>query len=87
MGYVGSLLGPFNSELLEWANTKLSASQQADNFGENWQSGVRLAALIEAVAPGFVPTDFDSGDPQQGKYKLENSPLLITDGMLSIANS
>lgn len=70
VGYVGSLLGPFNSELLEWANTKLSASQQADNFGENWQSGVRLAALIEAVAPGFVPADFDSGDPQQGQELL-----------------
>ena len=66
VAYLSMLLEPFNQELLQWVNTKLPATQLTKNFGDNWQDGKRLASLIEATAPGFLPKGFDPSNTQQG---------------------
>ncbi|KAI6653350.1 Filamin-A-like [Oopsacas minuta] len=70
ISYVSTLLEPFNIELLQWVNFTLEARLRSKNFGENWQDGSRLAALVEATVPGFLPKDFNYQDSHQGQEVL-----------------
>ncbi|XP_072181164.1 filamin-A-like [Diadema setosum] len=55
--------------LLNWVKSKIPISKPLQNFNKDWNDGLALGALVDAVAPGLCP-DWMKWDPDN---KLQNA--------------
>ena len=59
-------------QLMAWIKEKLP-DKDIRNFNTDWNSGVNVAALVNAVAPGLCPEHAD----MDGSTPLENAQLAM----------
>ena len=68
MTYISYFCNPAIKQLLEWIKSKIPY-QNISNFKTDWNNGINLAALIEAVSPGLFP-DWSTLDPHDALNNL-----------------
>ena len=54
MTYLSYFTSPMDNELLEWIRSKIP-EHNIENFTTNWNNGLALAALVDAISPGLFP--------------------------------
>jgi len=78
--------------LMSWVKSKLPPEVPVANFGKDWNDGIALAALVDAVAPGLCPEweDFpkeDGAENSRKALKLAQQwlgiPMIITPEEIS----
>ena len=77
MTYLSYFFTPAMKQLLEWVQRKIP-QQGIKNFSTDWNTGVNLAALIEACHSGLFP-DWKDIDPHKAKENLEKGIKLAND--------
>ena len=71
MTYISYFCQPAMKNLLEWVQSKIP-HQGIKNFSSDWNTGVNLAALIDAVSPGLFQ-DWNQLDPHDAISNLEKA--------------
>ena len=49
-----------------------------NNFNKDWCNGIAIAALVEGIAPGLMPT-WDDLDPKNGLENAKEAMKLAED--------
>lgn len=68
MTYISYFCKPSITKLLAWVQSKIP-HQNVTNFKTDWNNGITLAALIEAISPGLFP-NWSSLDPHDSLGNL-----------------
>ena len=68
MTYLSFFCQPANRHLLEWIRSKIPR-QNVTNFTTDWNNGINLACLINALNPGTIP-DCEKMDPHDALTNL-----------------
>ena len=71
MTYLSYFCKPHITDLLAWVQSKIP-HQNVTNFVSDWNTGVNLAALLEAISPGLFP-DWNQLDPHDAIGNLEKA--------------
>jgi filamin len=69
MTYISLFCRPSFKLILEWVRSKIP-HQNVTNFKTDWNDGINLAALIEAISPGLFPS-WSSLDPHNALENLK----------------
>ena len=77
MTYVSYFCAPVIKKLLAWVQSKIP-QQNVSNFKTDWNNGINLAALLDAVCPGLFP-DWSSLDPNDSVGNLTKAMDLAQD--------
>ena len=68
MTYISSFCKPANDSLLEWVQ-RVIPDRNITNFNKDWNNGVNLSCLLNALLPGALP-DCQTLDPHQSLDNL-----------------
>ena len=68
MTYISSFCKPANDRLLEWIQSVIP-DQNITNFNKDWNNGINLSCLLDALIPGTIP-DCRQLDPHQSLDNL-----------------
>lgn len=79
MTYISYFCQPAIANLLEWVQSILP-HQGITNFRSDWNTGINLAALVEAISPGLFP-DWNKLDPHNEIENLEKAMKLAENFM------
>ena len=77
MTYISYFFRPAMAQLLEWIHKKIP-QRGVTNLSTDWNTGVNLAALMEACHAGLFP-DWEDLDPHKAKENLEASAKIAHD--------
>ncbi len=77
MTYISYFFQPAMAQLLEWIHKKIP-QRGVTNLSTDWNTGVNLAALMEACHAGLFP-DWKDLDPHKAKENLETCAKIAHD--------
>ena len=77
MTYVSYFCKPANDQLMQWIQSKIP-KQNITNFKTDWNNGINLACLVNALVPGSFP-DCQQLDPHESLQNLTRGMKLAEE--------
>ena len=77
MTYVSYFCKPANERLMKWIQSKIP-DRKVSNFKTDWNNGINLACLVDAIVPGIFP-DCRKLDPHDSLENLVKAMKLSED--------